>query len=185
MNILAFHIETTGLSLSDDEIVSIALCSCDEDFNIKNELLVYRNDIEDKKVKEGYKYNKIGIEFLRVNGLDKESFAEEILTFIVKEFDLEKPIHLLGYNISMFSKPFFMKLLEDFDVELPLSSNLLDAYPVAVTILGNTSIKELLELFSTKTDFAREEIVMQKCLTFVNIFKRVRKLWNRKVLNKN
>lgn len=183
-NILAFHIETTGLDPHTDEIVSIALCSCDQNFTVKNRLIIYRNDVNESLLKAAYKYNKLSVDFLNKHGIDKQEFLEEILSFIVEEFDLDHPLHLLGYNVSTFSKQFLLELLADFDVSLNISSNTLDAYPVAVTVLGDTNIQELVTLFC-KEECLKEEKVMQKCITFVNIFKRVRKLWNKKVLKNN
>lgn len=181
-NILAIHVETTGIDPKKDEIVSIALVACDSNFKVKDGILLYRSDVDDESVSRGYPYNKLDSKFLKKNGVRSDKFVESIAEFVINSFDLDKPIYLLGYNLANFSKPFFEELLGRFELTLEFSPNLLDAYPVAVTVLGKTTIVELVDLFC-KDECLDQEKVMQKCIAFVNIFKGVRKLWNKKILN--
>jgi hypothetical protein len=111
-----------------------------------------------------------------------EDFYTDILKFLYESVDLTKPIKLLGYNLATFSKPFFENILKEIDVDIPISSNLLDAYPLATTLWGCNSIYETVNMFC-RDECLREEEVMRKTISFVNIFKQTRKIWNQKILN--
>ena len=185
-NILALHIETTGFNSYNDEIIAIALCSCDKNFNINRTALLYRKGVDEKKLKQSYKFNKLSINFLNENGLEEEEFVEELVSFIIHNFDLNETIHLLGYNLVTFGHPFLTSLFNKHGINLDISPNTLDAYTLASTLLsdqliGNVTIKNLVDVFC-KEDCVKEEQVMKKCITFVNIFKQVKKVWNKKVL---
>ena len=181
-NILAVHVETTGVNPETDQIVSISLIACNADFSPKAILHLYRKNVPLNLVNKSYQYHGISSEFLQENGLGDASFMEELLNFLVAELNLDSPIKLLGYNVIEFTKPFLVSLLEEHDIELRFSINHLDVYSLLAVVFEDITIKEAVGLFGTKSAFTKEEISLKKCLAFVNIFRSLKKRW-RKMLD--
>lgn len=104
-NIVAFDVETTGLSFTTDYIIQIAAVKFDTEFNIIDSMKYMVKPIKDFEIAEGAQ-EKHGItkEFVLENGTDLKIVAEEFLKFI-------DGCDMLSYNgksfdVRMISKDF-------------------------------------------------------------------------------
>lgn len=104
-NIVAFDVETTGLSFTTDYIIQIAAVKFDNEFNIIDSMKYMVKPIKDFEIAVGAQ-EKHGItkEFVLENGTDLKNVAEEFLKFI-------EGCDMLSYNgksfdVRMISKDF-------------------------------------------------------------------------------
>ena len=56
-------------------------------------------------------------EYLEKHGVDEEEAVMQILEFLLENFDLKKPIFVLGHNVATFDLPFLKDLLYRWEVE--------------------------------------------------------------------
>ena len=56
-------------------------------------------------------------EFLEKHGVDEEEAVIQIVEFIIKNFDINKPIFVLGHNVGTFDLPFLKDLLYRYGIE--------------------------------------------------------------------
>lgn len=104
-HIVAFDVETTGLSFTSDYIIQIAAVKIDKDFNIIDEMKYLVKPIKDFEIAEGA-LEKHGLtkEFILENGEDLKTVAEKFIKF-------SDGCDMLSYNgrgfdIRMISKEF-------------------------------------------------------------------------------
>lgn len=199
MKYLALHVDTTGLNYDGDiteghDIVAICLMVCDEQFNILSSITLYNSSIDDARLKFSEKYHGITRGVLDEVGLEEEQFVEQITLYIFENFisDYEEegdytkypPIRCLGHNIGTFTIPFLQALLEKYDMPMKISVNSIDTHSLLVATIGNGTLTNAIDIFGDDPDEDIEySSVHYKCKLFVNIFKQVKKLWTKKVLN--
>ena len=134
-NIVAVAIETTGFNKDDlnkasgHQILSFGMVSA--------------NTVDYKAIKSTYyevKWNGTSLwntnlepmhgftrEYLNNNGIDEETAAAVMADFFIETFE-NKPVVLLGHNVSTFSYWFIKDLLHKYNMNLTLSSRIMDTF---------------------------------------------------------
>lgn len=194
---LALHVDTTGLNFDGYDvtegfdIVAICLMVCDLEFNVLDHVVLYNSTVNESDLQNSTQYHGITRAVLDEMGLDEEDFVAEIANFIIKHFfpidedsddEYYAPIKCIGHNIGTFSLPFLTALLDRHSLPINFSVNVLDTYSVLIPTAGELTLNQLIEIFGDDPDGDDYSSTCYKCKVFINIFKRIRKLWTKKVL---
>lgn len=136
---LAIDCETSGMSFGDDpsvnhQMVSIGLII--SDVKTYKELDTLYLEIkwngESEWNEHAEKIHGLSKEYLEENGIEEEDAVIQIVEFIIKHFDINKGITLMGHNVSSFDKFFLRAILRKFDITLKFSHRALDSFPVGL-----------------------------------------------------
>lgn len=176
--------DTTGIDPASDEIVALCLVACDDDFAIIDRKVLYNKDVDPQLLKQSEYFHKINQAVLEDVGLSEEQFVLGAASFIVEHF-LEHDIDFvkcLGHNISDFALPFLRNLFKKWDISIEFSSHVLDTHSVLVPTVGDVNLKQMIVMFGDEDETDEYTSACYKCLLFVNIFKRVKQLWQKRVL---
>jgi len=191
MKYLAVHIDTTGINYDGDdpsegyEIVAICLMVCNEDFDILHTGTFYNASVDDGMLKASERYHGITSAVMEEVGLPEEEFVAEFVSFIVEHYmeEVDTPIKCLGHNVATFTIPFLQnRLLNKYELPIKFSSNVLDTYSVLVPTVGDITLGQMIGIFGEENDTDEYSSTCYKCRLFVNIFKRVKQIWKKKVL---
>lgn len=122
-NIVAWDVETTGLSPQNDHIIQLAMIKFDENFNIigqLNHLIIPEGDFNiDPKATKVHGYTK---EYIIENGKPLKEVAKEIMDFV-------DDCDYLTYNGNTFDVQFIVNDLQRIGYEFPMGDRLFyDAY---------------------------------------------------------
>ena len=122
-NIVAWDVETTGLSPQNDHIIQLAMIKFDENFNIidqLNHLIIPEGDFNiDPKATKVHGYTK---EYIIENGKPLREVAKEIIDFV-------DDCDYLTYNGNTFDVQFIVNDLQQIGYEFPMGDRLFyDAY---------------------------------------------------------
>ena len=198
---LALHVDTTGLNfhgydVADGfDIVAICLMVCDLNFNVLDHVVLYNASVDESELINSTQYHGITRAVLDEMGLEEEEFVAEIVNFIIKHFcpfdddddDRENeyyaPIKCIGHNIGTFSLPFLTALLDKHSLSINFSVNVLDTHSVLIPTVGDLTLNQIIEIFGHEPDNDNYSDTYYKCKVFINIFKRIHKLWTKKVLS--
>lgn len=186
---LSIHVETTGINSSidkpvyeDNEIVCLSAAVCEkETFKEVDEFTVFiDHGLEDV----GTRWHGINTAFLEEEGVDEETAVVEFANFLLEYFNPDASIIAMGQNVHSFVLPFVKNLLYRNEVYIHFSANSLDVFSVTVPTIGETTIKELIELFGDvdklPLTYQREEYAcLLKTKTFIQVFRKVDKLWSK------
>jgi DNA polymerase III epsilon subunit-like protein len=186
---LSIHVETTGINnvidepvYKNNEIVCLSAVVCEKrTFKTIDEIIIF---IDHGLRDIGTRWHGITPEFLEENGLDEESAVVEFSNFILQYFDPDGSIITLGQNVHSFVLPFVKNLLYRNEVYIYFSSNSLDVFSITVPTIGETTIKELIELFGDvdklEPSYQQEEYAcLLKAKTFVEVFRKIDKTWTK------
>ncbi|QDJ96399.1 DNA polymerase III epsilon subunit [Xanthomonas phage Xoo-sp13] len=150
--ILAIDCETSGMAFGDDpsdgyQMVSIGLIVSDVTTyaEIDSLYLEIKWNGESQWNVKAEEIHGLSKEYLEENGIDEEEATILIVEFIMKHFDINSAITLLGHNVVSFDKPFFKALLRKFDIKLKISHRALDSFPVGLLAVGAFDSDELFE----------------------------------------
>lgn len=148
---LAIDCETSGMKFGTDDpstgyqIVSIALIV--SDVKTYKELDTLYLEIkwngESGWNERAVEIHGLSKEYLEENGVDEEGAVVDIVEFIMKHFDINKPITLMGHNVVSFDKPFFIALLARYGIRLKISHRALDTFPVGLLAVDAFDSDEL------------------------------------------
>jgi hypothetical protein len=109
---------------------------------------------------------------LNKNGLNEIEAVEEIGSFIVQHFDLDK-IVLVGYNVATFVYPFLDDMLKRYNIPLNFDYHMYDLNTVGL-MLGTKNKAELFELLGAtpkKRNSLNDVRAIHKCLA------QIMKMW--------
>ena len=122
-NIVAFDIETTGISVQADKVIQLSAVKFDQHFNIIDTFDVYINPIGVWHMSDGaFQVHGISEEFLRENGKSMKDIAPVFMEFI-------KDCDLLSYNGNKFDIRMLVKDLREVGYTVDLDSRaFIDAY---------------------------------------------------------
>lgn len=191
---LTIHVDTTGIDFNTYdisegyEIVAITLMSCDDDFKILKHVTLYNSSVSEEGLRDSTMYHSIDRGVLDDVGMDEEQFVEAIAAFIFEEFLESESQHLpkikcLGHNIGTFALPFLKKYLQKYDLPIEFSCNVLDTHSVLIPTVGDMSLQDMIAIFGDDRNDDEYSTTLYKCKLFVNIFKKVKRLWIKKVLS--
>lgn len=166
---LALDVETSGLNFDTDDpsvnyqVVSIGLIVSDGDFNPIDEFYT-----EIKWNKTSHWNNKaesihgLSKEYLEQNGVHEGEAAVSITEFMLKHFEPDEKIILLGHNVRSFDFYFFNKLMRKFDFFFQFSHRVVDTFPLGLIMFGAENSDELFDIFfpSRKTHNALQDAKM-------------------------
>lgn len=195
---LALHVDTTGLNFDGYDvtkgfdIVSICLMVCDLEFNVLDHVVLYNSSVNESDLQNSTQYHGITRAVLDEMGMEEQEFVAEIASFIIdhfcpEDYDVEdeyySPIKCIGHNIGTFSLPFLTALLDKHSLPINFSTNVLDTHSVLIPTVGDLTLNQLIEIFGDDPEDDVYSDTYYKCKVFINIFKRIRKLWIKKVLS--
>lgn len=178
MSYISCHVETTGINFDTTEttindghsIVSIGLVSCDEDFNIVEENIIYNKDVD---TSTSERFHGISNKFLSKFGVTEDKFAYEVAEFLDNNVDLMKPVRFIGHNIATFAVPFIRDLFQRHELSIQISTNTIDTYSILMGSIGDYNLPDVVEVFSTdeiNEKYKRKELsALRKAHIFVNI----------------
>ena len=119
-NIVAYDVETTGISAMTDKVIQLSAVKFDNDFNIIDTFDTYISPIGVWHMSDGaFKVHGISEEFLRENGRPMKEVGIEFLQFITdcdllsyngNKFDIKilvKDLREVGYTIDLDNRSFF------------------------------------------------------------------------------
>lgn len=186
---LSVHVETTGINNTVDEpvfknnnIICLAAVVCEKKtFKPVDEIVLFiDHGIDDT----GSRWHGITPEFLEQEGVDEETAVVDFSNFILQYFDPDGSIIAMGQNVHSFVLPFVKDLLYRNEVYICFSSNSLDVFSVTVPTIGETTIKELIELFGDvdklEPSYQQQEYAcLLKAKTFVEVFRKIDKTWTK------
>lgn len=89
------------------------------------------------------KIHGLSKEHLEEHGMDEEEAAIQITEFILKHFNPNKGIPLMGHNVSSFDRFFLRGLLEKFEIELKFSHRNIDSFTLGLIALDAYDSDEL------------------------------------------
>lgn len=155
--ILVIDTETSGIAFDKDitrnqQIVSIGLIVADSD-NLTELDSVYCEIKWNGTSQWNSKAEKIhGLTkaYLEQHGMDEEEAVFKIMSFIMKHFDIDTPIILLGHNARAFDLPFLEKLLHKFDFEVKFSHRTIDSFSIGFACFNTKDSDELFSKFYKK-----------------------------------
>lgn len=184
---LSIHVETTGINTVVDEpinkgheIVCLSAVICEKKtFKQIDEICIFIDHGIDKI---GSEWHGITVPFLEEEGVDEETAVLEFSNFILQYFNPDVSIITMGQNVHSFVLPFVKDLLYRNEVYIYFSSNSLDVFSLSVPTIGETSIKDLIELFgdvdSLPPSYQQEEYAcLLKAKTFAKVFRKIDKAW--------
>lgn len=194
---LAIHVDTTGLNYDSyditegHEVVALCMMVCDLEFNVVDQITLYNSSVDEIKLANSTQYHGITRAVLDEMGLEEEEFMTEVAQFIITHFcpleddedEYYAPIKCIGHNVATFSLPFLISLLKKYSLSINFSANVLDTYSVLVPTVGDITLSQMIEIFGDDPDGDEYTSTCYKCKLFINIYKRIRKLWTKKVLN--
>lgn len=135
-HIVAFDVETTGLSFKDDYIIQLSAIKFDENFNTIDTIDHLIKPIHNYEIAEGaFEKHGISKEMIDANGIELFTAAQEFLAFIEgcdmlsyngRNFDvrmISKDFHSVGLDFDIHGRTFFDSLL----LEQKLNPRTLDA----------------------------------------------------------
>lgn len=85
-------------------------------------------------------------EYLLENGLPEEDAFDRICEFLVKHFDVAKPITLGGHNVSTFDRHFLLSLFDKYDSTIQVSGRAIDTYTLGKVLYGCDDSTQLFEM---------------------------------------
>ena len=124
-NIVAWDVETTGLSPQHDHIIQLAMIKFDSEFNILDKLNYIIKPIGefiiDERATAVHGYTK---EYILENGVYLSSVSDQILNFV-------KDCDYLTYNGNTFDIQFIINDLKSIGVEFPMENKIFyDSYAI-------------------------------------------------------
>ena len=140
---LCFDSETSGTDFSQNphlnyQAISWGLVIFDTlTFDIIDTIYV-EVKFNNKKYKwstDAEKIHGLTQEYLQENGVTEEKAAEEILNFLLKYFDLDQAISVLGHNV-WFDVKFLHGLLDQFGLMIKINQKYFDTSSVGTLMLG-------------------------------------------------
>lgn len=82
--------------------------------------------------------------YLEKNGLTEEEAAEEILNFLMKYFDLDRAVDVLGHNV-WFDVKFLHGLLDQFGLMIKVNQRYFDTSAIGTLLLGISRSDDLFD----------------------------------------
>ena len=159
-NIVIFDVESTGVSVTEDEIVQIAAIRIDNKGNVKDKFVRFLKN--KKPVGSSFKVHGFSDEFLKEKGEDKIQVLKDFLEFT-------KGIIIVGHNvqydISILKSELSRNNLED--IKFKNFYDTLDIYRRFYPNLTNHKLDTLSEYFKVEnkpTHDAFDDILATKCL---------------------
>jgi hypothetical protein len=184
--IASISFETTGISnhslnkAVNQQILSAGIIIADSD-NFKSIETCYIEIKPNKDIVWNNKFEKIhGFtkDYLIKNGIIENEAAAIIADILVRHFD-DIPIVLLGHNVSSFSYWFLYNILDKYnyyrDLNLFISSRVLDTFTLGKTLYGFNTFNEILD-FLQLSDIKLNS--REKAEVYLKFFRICKKQWN-------
>ena len=131
-NIVAFDVETTGLSVKDDYVIQLSAVKLDSELNIISEFNEYILPINDFVITEGA-FGKHGMtkEFIAEHGKPLNIVATSFIEFVGDS-------DILSYNGNGFDVKMLVKDLRTVGIDFDLTKTFYDAFALEKILLPRT-----------------------------------------------
>lgn len=186
---LALDCETSGLSkYSFDpsivkttnktyQIVSIGLIIVEVETlkEIEELYLEIKWNGESVWLKEAEKVHGLSKEYLQENGLDESDATYLIGEFILKYFDVNYTIPLLGHNVVAFDRYFLYNLFKKYDIELNFGNRHIDTFSLGCGILNLYNSNALFSKMGIKRDDIHNSL--EDARYAIEVVRNMRTLW--------
>lgn len=197
-NIIVFDVESTGVDVTEDEIIQIAAIKVNKDGEVIEEFKKFiRND---KSVKDSYKVHGFSDEFLKQNGEKKEEVLKEFVKFsngaLIVGHNVQYDINILTSELQRLSlgKTNFRGFYDTLDIYRRFYPNLvnhkLQTLSEIFKIENNPSHDAMDDIMATKdllvkalnkdimpTSLERVAYMSKHLKSFTNISKKLNKLF--------
>jgi DNA polymerase III epsilon subunit-like protein len=84
-------------------------------------------------------------QYLEENGVVEEEALADFVEFVMRHFDMSKPIVLLGHNVSSFDRQFLLSLMKKYDLDFRISSRAIDSATLALVALEARNSDEMFD----------------------------------------
>ena len=120
----------------------------------------------------------LSLTYLEENGISEEEAVADIVEFIMKYWGPTVPVSLLGHNVATFDKPFLLRLLRKYGIELKVASKNIDTNTLGSILMNTHNSDELFEYLGIKRT---QHNSLEDALAAVTTCRVLRKIFNSNV----
>ena len=135
---------------------------------------------ESKWTSEAEKIHGLSKAYLEKNGLDEKDAVCEIAEFILKYFDPNKNIPLLGHNVVSFDRYFLFHLFNKFGLNLQFGSRHIDTLPIGFTLFNLFHSDQIFDKFGLEK--RTQHNALQDIRQTLKVIQMARALWEAYVI---
>lgn len=194
--ILAMDCETSGLNwdaghsdkyasvIKGYQTVSWGFVVSDLSYNPIDELYVeIKWDGSSKWDSRAEEIHGLSKEYLEEHGMEEEEAIIEIVEFMMRNFDLSKPIYALGHNAATFDLPIFRELLAKYEIPgIRFGHRAFDTFALSMGTVGELDSNTLFKRVGLPV--REDHNSLDDAKYALESYRRINKLW-KKMLKKN